>query len=508
MTPGPEPDRPAIDSAPAGPPAGYRPPSWGTETARAIAVLPFRNLAGDPEARFYELSLADSIITELAHVRSLAVRPSSYIACYVGRDVDPRAVGEELAVSSVLVGSFLRVTDRFRVTAQLVATVTGQILWSDKIDIPARDLFTIQDTVAACVIAGLRLRLTTEEQGRLDRPLTRNAEAYECYLRGRDLLLRYVLHSFDDADLDEAVAVLGEAVRLDPDFALAHAALGRCYVHHGQGYGGPEYCARAEAALQQALALDPALIEARLQMVHVHLQRGDKARAHAIIAELRREAPNDPAVIFDAARLYRLDGLYDRALAEYDRLLEVNPRDVVIVSYSRARIYTHQRQYARAIAELERAARLEPDHPLVKTFLAVACFNQGNVDRAQPLVEDVLRHHPHLEGVKPVLAWCLSARGQHAEARALITEGVREIAGADHDIAFWLAGFYALEGMADEAVAWLRRAIDLGNENYPLFADSDKLARLRPDPRFTELMRELEHRWEARRRAGVPGEEV
>src|SRR5262249_53218797 len=174
---------------------------------------------------------------------------------------------------------------------------------------------------------------------------------------------------------------------------------------------------------------------------------------------------------------------------------EINPGDVVIASYSRARVYTHQRQYDRAIAELERARAIEPDHPLVKTFLAVAYFNQGRPDEAQPLVEEVLRQHPHLEGMKPVLGWCLSVRGEHDRARALITDGVRETARADHDTAFWLAGFYALEGMADEAIEWLRHALDLGNENYPLFADSQKLDRLRSDPRFIALMSELKQRW-------------
>ncbi len=476
-----------------------RPRSWGTETKRTIAVLPFTNLAGDPEANFYEVSLADGIITELAHLRSLVVRPSSYIVRYAGQHADPRQIGEELAVASVLVGSFIRAPDRFRVTAQLIATATGEILWSDKIDIPARDLITIQDTIAERVITGLRLRLTAEEQERIDRPLTGSTEAYERYLRGRDLLLQYILRTFDDADLAGAIRMFGEAVGLDPRFALAHAALGRCYVHHAQGYGGADFYRRAEAALRRALEIDPTLVDARLQMVHVYLNQGDKERAHATIVDLRREAPNDPTVIFDAAMLYRLDGLYDKALEEYDRLVEINPRDIVIASYSRARVYTHQHRYDRAIVELERARAVEPEHPLVKTFLAVAYFNQGRVDEAQPLVEEVLRQHPHLEAVKPVLAWCLSARGEHERARALITEGVRETARADHDAAFWLAGLYALEGLTDEAIEWVRRAIQLGNENYPLFAGSRKLDSLRSDPRFIGLMDELKRRWEARR---------
>jgi serine/threonine-protein kinase len=477
---------------------GSRPPAWGPDNRNAIAVLPFRNLSGDPGADFYEISLADAVISELAHLRSLVVRPSSYIVRYAGQSPDPRRVGTELAVASIVVGSFVRTPERLRITAQLIGTERGEILWSDRVDIPAADVITIQDTIAARVIAGLRLSLTAEEQARIDRPPTRSPQAYEAYLRGRDLLFRYILQSFDDGDLDAAITRFGDAVGHDPAFALAHAALGRCYVHHAQGYGGVEYFDRAERSLRRALELDPTLVDARLQMVHVDLQRGDKGRAHETIARLRTEAPTDPAVIFDAAMLYRLDGLYQQALEEYARLLEINPRDVVIVSYSRARVYTHQHEYERAIAELDRARAAEPEHPLVKTFLAVAYFNQGRVDDAQPLVEDVLRQHPHLEGVKPVLGWCLSARGEHERARALITEDVKDTARADHDAAFWLAGFYALEGMADEAIEWVRHAVRLGNENFPLFADSRKLDALRGDPRFIAVMAELKQRWEAR----------
>ncbi|PYQ21345.1 MAG: hypothetical protein DMF81_15745 [Acidobacteria bacterium] len=438
-------------------------------------------------------------MTELALVRSLVVRPSSYIARYAGQNVDPRQVGEELAVGHVLTGTFIKTPERMRVSAQLVATETGEILWSEKIDIAARDLIGIQDTLAARVAEGLRLKLTAEEQEKIERLPTRDAEAWEFYLRGRDLLFRYILSSFDDADLEEAIRMFNEAVGKDPLFAMAHAALGRCYVHHAQGYGGAEYFLLAERALRRALELDPGLVEARLQMVHVDLHQGNKDRAHETVAALLKEAPTDPAVLFVAGMLYRLDGLYDQAIAVYDRLLELNPQDVVIVSYSKARVHTHQRLYDRAVEELEQARAAQPDHPLVKTFLAMCYFNQGRVEEAQALMEEVLAQHPHLDGVQPVLAWCLSAKGDHEGARALITDRVKETAAADHDISFWLASFYAMEGMSDEAVEWVRRAIRLGNENYPLFADSSKLDRLRSDPRFQEILTELKRLWDERR---------
>jgi serine/threonine-protein kinase len=294
--------------------------------------------------------------------------------------------------------------------------------------------------------------------------------------------------------------MFNEAIGLDPEFAAAHTALGRCYVHHAQGYGGEEYYTLAHRALRRALSIDPASVEARLQMAYVDLHHGDKDGANAAIAQLRREAPDDPAVLYVAGMLYRLDGLYEDALEAYDQVLRSNPQDLVIVAYNKARVLTHQRRYDEAVAELELARAVEPEHPLVRIFLAVALFNQGKVEEAQALLEDVLRQHPHLDGVRPVLAWCWSARGEHERARALITDRVREIAAADHDIAFWLASFYGMEGMADDAVEWVRRAVKLGNENYPLFADSRKLDSLRGDPRFQELLDELKRRWEERAR--------
>ncbi|HQR36470.1 MAG TPA: protein kinase, partial [Blastocatellia bacterium] len=475
--------------------ATSRPRTWGTESKRTIAVLPFKNLSGNAEDNFYEISLADGLIAELAHLRSLVVRPSQYIARYAGQNIEPRQVGEELAVSTVLVGSFIKAANRFRVTTQLQTTESGEILWSDKIDLAADDLLKIQDTIAERVIAGLKLKLTDEEQQKLEKPLTNNTEAYEFYLRGRDLLFKYISHSFNDQDLDVAIKMLEEAVRLDPNFARAHYTLGRCLVHHGQGYGGQFYFDKAEASLMRALELDPKIAGARLQMVYVYLNKGEKEKALATLADARREAPHDPTVFIIAGMLYRLNGLYDRALKQYDKLLELNPRDVVIASYNRGRLYMYRHEYDRAIAELEKGRTAEPDHPLIKTFLAITYFNQGQIDRCQAITEEVLRQNPHFDPLQIVMAWCLSARGKRDEALALITDQVKETAAADHDVAVWLASLYAMENNRDQAIEWIKKAVALGNENYPLFADNNRFDNLRCDLRFVDLLNELKKKW-------------
>jgi tetratricopeptide (TPR) repeat protein len=234
-------------------------------------------------------------------------------------------------------------------------------------------------------------------------------------------------------------------------------------------------------------------------MALVDLHHGDKARAQESLESLRREAPNDPAVVLVSAMLYRLDGLYEKALEQYERLLEINPQDVVVVSYNRARIYMDQRDYERALVHLERARAAEPEHPLVKTFSAIVLFNQGRVQEAQTLMEDVQRQLPYYDAAAPILAWCLSAHGDHERAYGLITERVKQVAGVDPDIALWLASFYAMEQKIDEAIEWIRRAVRLGNENYPLLAGSQKLDSLRRDPRFIEILDELKRLWQLRR---------
>lgn len=486
-------------SASASPAPVSKPLSWGTEGKRTIAVLPFKNLSGNAEDNFYEISLADGIISDLAHLRSLVVRPSQYIARYAGQNADPRTVGEDLAVSTVLAGSFIKVGERFRVTTQLIATATGEIIWSEKIDLDARDLITIQDTIAEHVIAGLKLKLTEEEQQRIDTPLTNSAESYEFYLRGRDLLFQYISHSFDDHDLDVAIKMFQEAIRLDPNFARAHYTLGRCYVHHGQGYGGQYYFDLAETSLQRALQLDPKLAGAHLQMVYVYLNRSEKDKALATLAEVRREAPHDPTVFIIAGLLYRLNGLYDKSLRQYDKLLELNPKDIVIACYNRGRLYTYRHEYDKAIAEFEKARAVEPDHPLIKTFQAVTYFNMGRVDDCQRMVVEVMQQHSHFEPLQVLLGWCYSEHGEHQKALAVISDSVKETAAADHDVAVWLASLYAMENKRNEAVEWLQKAVSLGNENYPLFADNNRLDNLRCDLRFLDLMNDLKKKWEERR---------
>ncbi len=468
--------------------------SVGDKERKSVAILPFKNLSNDKEMGFYEFSLADAVITELAHVRSLVVRPSSVIVKFQGeRQVDPLEAGRQLSVDAILTASFLRAGERIRVTAQLLDVKSGEILWSDRIGADASDIIGVQDAIVQHIVEGLRLELSPDEQVELAKAATTVAAASEEYLRGRDCMGRFIYHTIAREDVDAAIVHFERAVELDPNFALAYSALGGCYVNRVlKTLGEAGDYEKAEAAFSKALALDPKLLEARLHMVFIYLARNEKQKAREGAEQLRSEFPNDVGVHFVRGVLARLDGEYDRSLRSFDRMVRLNPAERVVVSYNRARIFMYQRRWEDALLELDQGAAMEPDHPLIRTFRARVLFYRGEVVAATRLLEQVLQHHPKMDGIRPILAICLTAQGRRDEARWQLTDKVKEAAAADHDIAYWLASAYVLLGEKDEALKWLETAIKLGNENYLWFQSDSNWSALHDDACFQALMQRME----------------
>lgn len=459
---------------------------------KSLAVLPFKNLNNDPASSFYEFSLADAVITELARIRSLVVRPSSVMSKYQGQPADPSDVGRELNVDAVLSAGFIHVGERFRVNAQLLDVKSGEIIWSDRVDASADDIIAVQDEITQRIVDGLRLELSPDEQAGLAQPKTVNPEAYEEFLRGRDRFARFIFRTVAAADCDAAIQHFSRAIELDPEFGLAYDGLGACHVNRVfKGLGGPEDFERAEAAFSKALAIDSNIIEARMLMVFVLLWRGQKPKAREEVARMRREAPNEAVVYFVKATLHRLDGEYDRALRSYDRLVHLDPASFVVVSYNRALIFLYQGKFEEARHELDRAASVEPNNPLLRTFRALALYYSRQIDDATTLLREVVEQNPNLHGIRPFLAMCMSRQGEHEAARAELNDDVKRNASVDPDIAYAVASVYALEGDHDEAFEWLNRSAALGNENKPCFEHDPNLASLREDGRFKELIRRI-----------------
>lgn len=460
---------------------------------KVVAILPFKNLTQDPASAFYEFSLADAVITELAQLRSLIVRPSSVIAKYQGQDFDARQAGQDLRVNAVLSAGFLRSGNKIRVTAQLLDVLTGEILWSDRIDAEGSDILALQDKIAQRILEGLRLELSPKEQEKLGRKPTESAEAYEEYLRGRDNFGRFIFRTLAPEDCEAAIQNFKHAIELDPHFALAYSGLGACYANRMfKGMGTSEDYTYAEAAFSKAFIYDPNVTEARVLMVLIYLSRGEKKKARAEIKALREQFPNDAPLYFVMGTMFRLDGEYEKSLKAWEKLARLDPMARVIASYNRARIFIYQDKIDEAMRELDAGAALEPNHPLIRVFRAFALFYGGQADPAIALMQDVLEKSPKMDGVRPILAIFLAWQDRFEEAEAELSPEARVLAKSDHDMSLWTAQAYALLGKKDEAFKWLERSIKLGNENLPWLLSDKCLQSLRDDERFNEIVGKID----------------
>ncbi|MGB7209706.1 MAG: protein kinase [Pyrinomonadaceae bacterium] len=459
---------------------------------KSVAILPFKNLGQDEAANFYEFALADAVITELAQIRSIIVRPSSVIAKYHGAEIDPREAGRELRVHAVLSAGFLRGGDKLRVTAQLLDVLTGDILWSDRIDAEGSDILAIQDSIAQRILEGLRLELSDLEQEKLQRRATDNAEAWEEYLRGRDNFGRFIFRTLDIEDCDAAIQNFKNAIEHDSHFALAYSGLGACYCNRFfKGMGEAEDYTHAETAFTKAFFYDPNVVEARVLMAMIYMARGEKKKARAEIEILQKQFPNEAPLYFVKGVMHRLDGEYDESLKAFEKLSRLDPAARAVSAYNRSRIFIYKADYVSAIREIERGEKAEPNHPMLKIFRSAVYYYRGDHQDAIDLMSKVLDEHPEMDGIRPLYAIYLAGAGRREDALKQLSEEALALSRADHDMAYWVGSTYSILGDKDLAFKWLNRAIKLGNQNWPHFEKDKSLNPLRDDPRFAELLNRL-----------------
>jgi eukaryotic-like serine/threonine-protein kinase len=458
---------------------------------RSVAILPFRNIAGDASEKFFEFALADGVITELARSRSLTVRPSSAIAKYIGSDNDPVAIGRDLKVDAILTANFLIAKERIRVTTQLIDVLTENIIWSELIDSCAYDIIGLQDKITHRIVDGLKCKLETPPRSEVSMPVTSISLAFMEYLRGRDQLRQYVFHTVANENIEIAIEHFQRAIDLDPRFALAHCALGTSYFHRVlKVIGGREDLENAAASLDRALDLDPEMIEARAYRAMINRFQGDTEKSRVQMSELRRDAPNNFDVQYLSAASFRFDGDYQNALRCYSEMLRIDPTAKAAVHCFRARIFWYQGKLDESFREIEQAERLEPNHSFVKVFHAIATFRSGNAARAAALFRSLLAENPN-DGFRPYLSMCLSALGDRDAALKELTAETEIVAEADPDVSYWLASAYLMMERRDLALIWLERSIAVGNHNRPWFESDPVWKSMSDDLRFKTLMAKL-----------------
>jgi serine/threonine protein kinase/Tfp pilus assembly protein PilF len=460
-----------------------------------ILVLPFQNLGATAVSPLYGYALADAIAARIARMSSLIVRPSSALMHLPVAQMDPLEIGQKLIVDWILTGNFIRSDQGFDLNWQLLEVEHQSVRGGGSISVPSFDLIAVQTEICNEVFASLQ-GIGQLQQGTTQQfaPRTRRLgeELSEEYLQAQALLSGFMQRTGSRTDLDGARQLFEAVTERDPTFAAGWTGLGIAHLQYVRyGFGGHLHVMAARKALDRALELDPGSVEANLYRVYMLLSRGEKESARHGVEHLLRTAANDWNVHLVAGITLRIDGMYEEALSQFHRSLMLNPSNAAVIYNHRARVYQYQNQLELAEEELQKGLTLEPRYPLLRTSLAYQRMRQGDLHQAIDMLESVIRDDSSMRLAVPTLAMCYVQMGDRTRAASLIGEESIAAAEADSEMAYRLATYFAVDGDESEALHWLRRAIYLGNENYPWFSRNPAWNRLREHADFERILEDL-----------------
>jgi serine/threonine protein kinase/Flp pilus assembly protein TadD len=428
------------------------PPAASMDRAQnSVAVLYFENLSSAKEDEYLRDGMTEDIITELANIKNLKVFPRPALLPYRDKPVTAPQVGRELNACYVLGGSLRRAGNRLRITAQLVETRTGHALWAQRFDREMDDVFEVQDEIARSIAQAFRINLSPQEEEKIASKPTQNSVAYDYHLRGRSYARR--------ESLEFALQMYEQAIKLDPNFALAHAGIAYiCGVIHEIREHNPKWVERGDAACDKALRLDPNLAEALVARARISYSQ----RKHDQAIEFAKRAivlkPDCEGVYNVLGRAYFASGRFQEAAELTEKAIEANGDDYNVFipfvnSLERLGRTSELKRYREMeIRSLERQLELVPEDVRARSLLAADYANVGRSD-------DAVRHLEITVALRPT----------------------------DSNVLYNAACTYAVLGRKAEALDLLRRALASGYSNFDWPGQDPDLTSIHHDPEFLKL---------------------
>src|SRR5512133_902758 len=290
---------------------------------RSVAVLYFQNLSGAKEDEYFRDGITEDIIPELSKIQGLETFSRSTVVAYRDKSATTAQIGQQIGAAYVLEGSIRRAGERLRINAQLVDTRTDHPVWSERYDREMKDVFEVQDEIARKIAEALRVKLTPQEKEALAAEPTENMQAYDHYLRGRSYARRLTRQ-----DLEFALEMFADAVRQDPDFAQAHAAIAnvcaQCYWLYERE---PTWIERARAASEKAVALRPDLPEVMVAQAWILYSRGENLDAAQIVRGVVSRKRDCEGAYYLLLRCLFSSGHYQEIAAMAEEAIEASGTD-------------------------------------------------------------------------------------------------------------------------------------------------------------------------------------
>jgi TolB-like protein/DNA-binding winged helix-turn-helix (wHTH) protein/Tfp pilus assembly protein PilF len=467
---------------------GSRPPTQSARPPR-LAVLPFRNVSGDPGEEYFADGLTDVLIADLAQIGGLRVISRTSIMPYKATAKRLPEIAKELDADTMVEGSVLRAGSRVRITARVVDAASDRNLWSETYERDMNDILALQREVTRAIALGVRVTTTPQEQARLEQPVQVDPRAYEAFLRGRLLW-----QTMTDNGLLKGVEYMNQAIAIDPSYAPAYSGLAYCWwILGGAGFEHApptETAPKAKAAALRALELDPSLssAQATLAMVEIdydwNFTQGE-ARMREVIA--RSPSLSDAHVSFSA--YLAVTGRADEAIAEARRGLELDPLSIVAGQTLGWRLL-YGRQYDRAIIQFRKTLELDPRAFVARIGLAEAHWGDGDHKRGLAEAQQAYADSAQSSWVLAWLGYAWAASGQPAKGQDVLAK-LADAGKGRYVSPVYPAMVETGLGERDRALASLEEAFRQ-RSGWMLFLDVEPaFDALRGDPRFVGLLRRV-----------------
>jgi TolB-like protein/Tfp pilus assembly protein PilF len=452
---------------------------------KSIAVLPLLNESGDASQDYFSDGLSEELISALGQVRELKVigRNSSFRFRGAQQD-DTAGIGVKLGVATLLEGTVRKQGNEVRIVASLVKASDGSQLWSQTYERQLKDVFAVQSDIATSVANALKANVFGAAVEATDKPPSGNLAAYDAMLRGR-----YYAERRTRADYVKAVGYYQQAIKLDPNYALAYARLAIAQQWFNDWETTTEERkvvsaqARANARKGIALAPDSALALGALG-INQAWSDFDYVDAEATLKKAVALDPANPETLYQLADVTACLGRLDEAVGMMRKVLALEPLNASFHFYTGQFLLAQGKSDAARI-ELERAIELQPSAEIFRAYLAIAYLQLGQADKALRTAQA----EPQAANRRWALSIVQFARGDTAQGQAQLDAMIR--LDADYGPSN-VATVYAMRGDADDAFFWLERALrDRDPGVATIYELPYLIARLRDDPRLATLLHKL-----------------
>jgi TolB-like protein/DNA-binding winged helix-turn-helix (wHTH) protein/Tfp pilus assembly protein PilF len=452
------------------------------QAVKSLAVLPLKNLSGDPSQEYLADGMTEELIGRLSMIRGIRVISRTSVMDFKDPHISMPEIAKTLGVDALVEGSVIRDGSRVRVHAQLIRGATDEHFWSETYDRELRDALALESDVAQSIAQKVEITVTGEERSRLAATRHVAPEVYESYLKG------LFVKGNDRAKVEERIAYFEEAIRKDPTFAPAYIGLADAHRDLSSIFiGGPAEDERRDivSAAQSALEFDPSLADAHVLLAEVKQTQWHWSEAEAEYKRALDLQPNNALAHLGLAEWLMCQGRMDEALDWAHRARELDPLGVS--GSSLGWILFHARRYDEAIRELRSQVEVHPDDTEAMWYLSFALILKGQPEEAIPLLKKtaiLMRRSP---GSIELLATAHARAGHRTEALRLINELKRR-----REVTYIPAGAlinpHLALGAYDEAFVWFERAYQEKSNILQFLKVHPFFDPVRDDPRFKDLV--------------------